>query len=216
MNTDTIAKTPTVSPAPKRDDQKAPQPPQQPPTVPDDKLPAWLVSAQQKAPQAVPEAIGYSSKLPDEFHETMKLKLAGVPTKEISKRMKIDRTTVYRRCAAVEQEFVEYLEGSTSFSIIACELQRLDKIESAAWEMAEQTKSDRQKDAALNTARRAIMARMNIYLKSGLVDQAPERIYQQILSLKPSDFATDEPEVPKSRPEILEDLIQALGKTRIL
>lgn len=230
---DTTTQTPPAPPlpapappaSPQQDAQQAPQdatqqasqPAQQAETAPDVKLPAWLVTAQQAAPQAVPEAIGYASKLPDDFHETMRLKLSGVPTKEIARRMKCDRTTVYRRTAAVENEFMEYLEGSTSLSIIACELQRLDRVEAEAWKMAEQTKSDRQRDAALNTARRAIMARMTIYLKSGLVDQAPERIYQQVLSLKPSDITNpDQPEVSRPRPEIVGDLIKALEKCRLL
>lgn len=180
--------------------------------------PAWLTTAQQTAPGQVPEAIGYASKLPDEFHETMRLKLSGVPTNEIARRQGIDRTTVYRRCSQVEQEFTQYLEGQTSFSIIAVELQRLNRIEDAAMKIVETTASDRVRDASLNTARKAIMARMDIYLKSGLVDQVPERIFQLIANLKPADFQADESgaEIHKPRAELLGDLIEALSKSRVM
>lgn len=194
----------TSKPTPPAPQEDAPEPPE------------WLTTAQQTQPAPAPDCISYSSKLPDSFHETMRLKLSGVPTNEIARRMGIDRTTVNRRCFAVEKEFTEHLEGQTSFSIIATEIQRLNKIEDAAMKVVDETKSDRVRDAALNTARKVIMARFHIYLKSGLVDQVPERIFQLIANFKPADFNEEKTEVTRTRQEAVSEIIEAFQKSRIL
>lgn len=162
------------------------------------------------------EPVPFRSSLPDEWHETMKLKLQGVATKEIARRMQCDRTTVYRRCEAVKAEYLTALEGTPKLNIIAESLQRLELIYAKAMQEHDSSASGRVRDASLNTARRAANDMMSIYLQTGIVERAPDRHYQTVLQLKPSDLKPEGQEITKTREETIAELIDALQKSPTL
>lgn len=170
--------------------------------------PTTLTTIQQpeiQQPEAVTEAVTEAvevevstssivSTLPDNYHETMRLKLSGLPTKEIAQRMSCDRTTVYRRVASVAAEFRKNLEQNPKLNIICDTLQRLETIYAAAMKEHESSTSSRVRDMALNTARRASNDMMNVYLQTGLVERVPERHYSTVLSVKPADMLSSSAE----------------------
>ena len=139
----------------------------------------------------------------------MALKLAGHTTKSIAEKMRCDRTTVYRRCQAVQNEYLAGLEGKSSLNLITITLQRLENIHSQAMQEHETSTSARVRDMSLNTARRAANDILKTYLETGIIERAAERLYQTVLTMKPSDF-DEKPDVQISREEAVEELIEKL------
>lgn len=174
------------------------------------------LAAIDTTPEPTTETPVVLGKLREVDYECMKLKLAGHTTKDIAQKMRCDRTTVYRRCQAVENEFMEGLSGLSAMNLISATLQTLQDIYQKAMREYESAKgSGRLRDMALNTARRAANDQMKLYLECGLVERAPERLFQQIFSFKPADL-DKEAHGPINHEEAVNQLLDTLKKGRML
>lgn len=178
-----------------------------------------FIEAETKPLETVPapgiEAAPVAGRLKDTDYETMKLKLSGLSVRAIAEKLGIDRTTVYRRIEKVTSEFLESLEGKSSLNIIGSELQKIENIFNLAMQNYERATTERGRDAALNTARKASNDAMRIYLETGIVDRAPERLYQTVFSMKPADLKSEEGE-NISHEEAVKTLIEKMQKGRRL
>lgn len=171
----------------------------------------------QPAPVALAPQPGRiaDSELPDSYHETYRLKMAGLGPSEIGKRQGICRTQVWRRCRAVETEFVAQLESKPVFNILAEECKRLLDIEEKARQAAEATTSSRSKAAFYAEARRCCVARTNLYLSTGILPRIPDQIFKVVGTFKPAEMA-NQSGPKRSREQIIEDLIETMSKTRVI
>jgi transposase-like protein len=126
------------------------------------------------------------SKLPDEYHAVYKLRLQGVAVAEIAKRHNIDRTTVWRWCKLIESEFIDYLEKSPTFNIVAEQFKRLRETEEENRKAAACAKSERAKALFLAGALKCVEAQNDLLLNVGVFERAPERLFKVVANVKPT------------------------------
>lgn len=151
--------------------------------------------------------------LPDSFHQCYRLKLAGVPVTEIASRFGIDRTTVWRHCRAVEQEFADQLEKSPQFNILALEIKRLTDLEEQLRDKATHCKSERAAVMALAAAAKTAEMRQKLLLDTGILDREPSKMYQAILNIKQPDKRSDDESKAFDRADTISRLIEKAGKS---
>jgi len=169
------------------------------------------------APAPTTENTLPESKLPDEYHDCCKLKMAGIRINEIAKRKGIHRTTVRRRILAVEQEAREHIAQEPAINILCREIQRQTDLEEQARQAALNTRSERMKDAFLNTARRCATARTNLLLAVGILPKAPEQVFRVTADMKPTDVDAETLRRSKrSRAELIEDVLRLMDALPII
>jgi len=155
------------------------------------------------------------SGLPKTHHDAYRMKLAGRAIQDIADTYKVDRTTVWRWCKAVEQETMSQLADEPVFNLIVREVSRLTDNEEQARDGAEQTTSDRAKAMFLAEARRAAVSRQNLLITTGIFPKAPEQIYRVTATMKPKT-ENDESTELLSRAESINALIEQGRRMKLL
>src|SRR5262245_54353734 len=107
-----------------------------------DPAPPIPAPAATSAPAPEPPGL-LESALPRDYHQAYKLRLAGIAVAEIAAKFGKDQTTIWRWCKAVENEYVNYLETTPTFNMVAEQLKRLRDIEEECRRAAANERSGR-------------------------------------------------------------------------
>jgi len=157
------------------------------------------------------------SECPDSWHTCYKMKLSGLSSGAIAKRMGICRTQVWRRCKAVETEFLQTLEATPILNIISEEIAKLSNLEAMNYKLAEETDSSRAKSLFLTEARRVAGDRRKLLQDVGILPHwDPEKIYRKPGDMKPAEVRADENQQPRSKEAMLEEILEILERTPVI
>ena len=179
---------------------------------------ASVTATESESPGLIPTdptavATRPASKVPKKAREAQRRLFAGESITDIAQAMSVSRQTVYRWLSKVNEEAREQLEAQSGINLIVQELDRLTDLERKAREVASKSNSERMQVAGINAALRAVQQRIDLLIRTGVMPSQPDRVYQEIVTLKPSDLRrSGSADGPKSKPEIIAELIDKMAR----
>ena len=163
--------------------------------------------------EAASDTATVSRGITPEMRKAAEYRMRGKTLQQIADELGKQRQTISRWLSVVADEAREHLETQSGVNLLTDEIERLNDIEAKARKAATYTGSSRQRTMALNTALRACAQRADLMLKSGLIPKEPDRIYQQVISLKPQEKNPDETgQDQRTKDELIDELMQKIGR----
>ena len=194
----------------------------QPDTVAID--PGSLVTPNSALPVEIPQdVLEHVSIHPPRFHRAMQLKLQGMKLQEISDELEVSISTCQNWIRKVGIEYTQLVEGSTSLNFIVSELFKIDMISNKAASDMANTVSPNQRAELMKVQLQCSRQRFSIFTKSGLVAQAPERLFLSVQSNAPKVTEVEVDTAPKTdqekaahRSRAVAKLISSMQNTRTM
>lgn len=151
--------------------------------------------------------------LPDHYHEIYLARTRGERVGVLAERYKCDRTTIWRRIKAVQDEFALALEKSSAFNIVSEIYARLISLEQENRLAASTEKSGRAKSMLLKNCQSCLVAQADLLMSVGILEKTPEKIYRITQTPKPIDSQElESKQSNRTREEIVSELIDRLGR----
>ncbi|PHS14484.1 MAG: hypothetical protein COA78_05665 [Blastopirellula sp.] len=153
-------------------------------------------------PSSIPQdVLEHVSEHPPRYHRAMQLKLQGMKLQEICDELGgISVSTCQNWIRKVAVEYTQLIQGSTSLNFLVSELWKIDQIEAQAASDMANTKSPNQRSELMKVQLQCSRQRFSLLTKSGLVAQAPERLFLSVQSNAPKSLEKDD-EVIATTPE---------------
>ena len=153
------------------------------------------------------------SSLPDYFHEIWLARLRGERVGALADKYKCDRTTIWRKTKAVQDEFARHLEKSSAFNIVSEIYARLRSLEEENRLAASTEKSGRAKSLLLKNCQTCLTAQADLLMSVGILEKSPERIYKIVQTMRPIDTEQiAQKQSNRTREEMVRELIDRLGR----